>query len=100
MRIQKYQSPSNGIIQQDNTRVAIKPIEQTFIKRTYQPKQAYLSQDNRTKLQHEQGQKKADEAYNELKGSGETLSDFIERHVYDAYKYKDNPDLRFQPEEF
>lgn len=65
MRIQKYQSPANGIIQQDNTRVAIKPIEQTFIKRTYQPKQAYLSQDNRTKLQHEQGQKKADEAYNQ-----------------------------------
>ena len=40
------------------------------------------------------------ELYNELKGSGEILSDFIERHVYDAYKYKDNPDLRFQPEEF
>ena len=44
MRIQKYQIPANGIIQQDNTRVAIKPIEQTFIKKTYQPKQAYLSQ--------------------------------------------------------
>lgn len=64
MRIQKYQSPANGIVQQDNTYVA-KPIEQTFIKRTYQPKQAYLSQDNRTRLQHEQGQKKADEAYNQ-----------------------------------
>ena len=65
MRIQKYQSPANGIIQQDNTRVAIKPIEQTFIKRTYQPRQAYLSQDNRTRLQREEGRKKADEAYNQ-----------------------------------
>ena len=64
MKIQKYQSPANGIIQQDNTRVA-KPIEQTFIKRTYQPKQAYLSQDNRTQLQHKQAQRKADEAYNQ-----------------------------------
>lgn len=43
MRIQKYQSPANGIVKQDNTYVA-KPIEQTFIKRTYQPRQAYLSQ--------------------------------------------------------
>ena len=65
MRIQKYQIPANGIIQQDNTRVAIKPIEQTFIKRTYQPRQAYLSQDNRTRLQCEEGRKKADEAYNQ-----------------------------------
>lgn len=65
MRIQKYQIPANGIIQQDNTRVAIKPIEQTFIKRTYQPRQAYLSQDNRTRLQREEGRKKADEAYNQ-----------------------------------
>ena len=31
---------------------------------------------------------------------GEILSGFIERRIYDAYKYKDNPDLRFQPEEF
>ena len=64
MRIQKYQSPANGIVKQDNTYVA-KPIEQKSFKRVYQPKQAYLSQDNRTKLQHEQGQKKADEAYNQ-----------------------------------
>ena len=64
MRIQKYQSPANGIVQQDNTYVA-KPIEQRLIKRTYQPKQTYLSQDNRTQLQHKQAQKKADEAYNQ-----------------------------------
>lgn len=64
MRIQKYQIPANGIVKQDNTYVA-KPIEQTFIKRTYQPRQAYLSQDNRTRLQREEGRKKADEAYNQ-----------------------------------
>lgn len=58
----KYQNPAHGIIKQDNTSVA-KPIEQTFIKRTYQPSQTYLSQDNRTQLQHEEGQKKANEAY-------------------------------------
>ena len=40
------------------------------------------------------------ELYNELKGSGEILSDFVKIRVQDAYKYKDNPDLRFQPEEF
>lgn len=43
MRIQKYQSPANGIVQQDNTYVT-KPIEQRLIKRTYKPKQTYLSQ--------------------------------------------------------
>lgn len=64
MRIQKYQSPANGIVKQDNTYVA-KPIEQKSFKRVYQPKQAYLSQDNRTKLQREEGRKKADEAYNQ-----------------------------------
>ena len=40
------------------------------------------------------------ELYNELKGCGEILSDFVKIRVQDAYKYKDNPDLRFQPEEF
>lgn len=40
------------------------------------------------------------ELYNELKGSGEILSDFVKIRVQDAYKYKDNPDLRFQPKEF
>ena len=40
------------------------------------------------------------ELYNKLKGSGEILSDFVKIRVQDAYKYKDNPDLRFQPEEF
>lgn len=77
MRIQKYQSPANGIIQQDNTHVA-KPIEQTFIKRT--PRQAYLSQDNRTQLQHEEGRKKADEAYNQQikdKNTAEALNHLI-----------------------
>lgn len=62
MRIKKLQT--GGVSKQDNTYVA-KPVEQKLIKRTYQPKQAYLSQDNRTKLQHKQGQKKADEAYNQ-----------------------------------
>lgn len=40
------------------------------------------------------------ELYNELKENGEILSDFIEIRVKDAYKYKDNPNLRFKPEEF
>lgn len=40
------------------------------------------------------------ELYNELKRNGEILSDFIEIRVQDAYKFKDNPDLRFKPEEF
>lgn len=40
------------------------------------------------------------ELYNELKGNGEILNDFIEIRVQDAYKYKNNPDLRFKPEEF
>lgn len=34
MRIQKYQSPANGIVKQDNTYVA-KPIEQKSFKRVY-----------------------------------------------------------------
>ena len=41
MRIKKLQT--GGVAKQDNTYVA-KPIEQKLIKRTYQPKQAYLSQ--------------------------------------------------------
>ena len=40
------------------------------------------------------------ELYNELKGNCEPLSNSVEILVCDAYKYKNNPDLRFQPEEF
>lgn len=40
------------------------------------------------------------ELKNELRKNGEVLSDTIERLVQDAYKFKNNPDLRFQPEEF
>lgn len=38
--------------------------------------------------------------YNELKEKGKQPKGFVEMFVQDAYKYKDNPDLRFQPEEF
>lgn len=87
MKIQKYQTPANGIIKQDNTRIVTKPIEQTFIKRTIQPKQAYLSQDNRTQLQHEEGRKKADEAYNQQikdKNTAKTLN-----HLYGFNNFLD-----------
>lgn len=86
MKIQKYQSPANGIVQQDNTYVT-KPIEQRLIKRTYKPKQTYLSQDNRTRLQHKQAQKKADEAYSQQikdKKTAEALN-----HLYGFSNFAD-----------
>ena len=74
-----FNEMKNTTEKQDNTRVA-KPVEQKFFKRVYQPSQTYLSQDNRTQLQHEEGRKKADEAYNQQlkdKNTAEALNHLI-----------------------
>ena len=46
-----------------NTYVAKPTIPIKPIKRTYIPTQSYISQDNRSEWQREQGSKKADEEY-------------------------------------
>lgn len=60
--IPKYQN--EGLVtRQDNTYVAKPTISPKLIKRTYTPTQSYVSQDNRSEWQREQGSKKADEEY-------------------------------------
>lgn len=60
--IPKYQN--EGLVtRQDNTYVAKPTIPPKLIKRTYIPTQSYVSQDNRSEWQREQGSKKADEEY-------------------------------------
>lgn len=60
--IPKYQN--EGLVtRQDNTYVAKPTIPPKLIKRTYTPTQSYVSQDNRSEWQREQGSKKADEEY-------------------------------------
>lgn len=60
--IPKYQN--EGLVtRQDNTCVAKPTIPPKLIKRTYTPTQSYVSQDNRSEWQREQGSKKADEEY-------------------------------------
>lgn len=60
--IPKYQN--EGLVtRQDNTYVAKPTIPPKLIKRTYTPTQSYISQDNRSEWQREQGSKKADEEY-------------------------------------
>lgn len=60
--IPKYQN--EGLVtRQDNTYVAKPTIPPKLIKRTYTPTQSYVSQDNRSGWQREQGSKKADEEY-------------------------------------
>lgn len=60
--IPKYQN--EGLVaRQDNTYVAKPTIPPKLIKRTYTPTQSYVSQDNRSEWQREQGIKKADEEY-------------------------------------
>lgn len=60
--IPKYQN--EGLVtRQDNTYVAKPTIPPKLIERTYTPTQSYVSQDNRSEWQREQGSKKADEEY-------------------------------------
>lgn len=60
--IPKYQN--EGLVtRQDNTYVAKPTIPSKLIKRTYTPTQSYVSQDNRSEWQREQGSKKANEEY-------------------------------------
>lgn len=60
--IPKYQN--EGLVtRQDNAYVAKPTIPPKLIKRTYTPTQSYVSQDNRSEWQREQGSKKADEEY-------------------------------------
>lgn len=60
--IPKYQN--EGLVtRQDSTYVAKPTIPPKLIKRTYTPTQSYVSQDNRSEWQREQGSKKADEEY-------------------------------------
>lgn len=60
--IPKYQN--EGLVtRQDNTYVAKPTIPPKLIKRTYTPTQSYVSQDNRSEWQREQGSKKAGEEY-------------------------------------
>lgn len=60
--IPKYQN--EGLVtRQDNTYVTKPTIPPKLIKRTYTPTQSYVSQDNRSEWQREQGSKKADEEY-------------------------------------
>lgn len=52
--IPKYQN--EGLVtRQDNTYVAKPTIPPKLIKRTYTPTQSYVSQDNRSEWQREQG---------------------------------------------
>lgn len=60
--IPKYQN-AGLVTRQDNTYVAKPTIPPKLIKRTYTPTQSYVSQDNRSEWQREQGSKKADEEY-------------------------------------
>lgn len=60
--IPKYQNEGLAT-RQDNTYVAKPTIPIKPIKRTYTPTQSYVSQDNRSEWQREQGSKKADEEY-------------------------------------
>lgn len=60
--IPKYQNAGLAT-RQDNTYVAKPTIPIKLIKRTYTPTQSYVSQDNRSEWQREQGSKKADEEY-------------------------------------
>lgn len=60
--IPKYQN-AGLVTRQDNTYVAKPTIPLKPIKRTYTPTQSYVSQDNRSEWQREQGSKKADEEY-------------------------------------
>lgn len=60
--IPKYQNAGLAT-RQDNTYVAKPTIPPKLIKRTYTPTQSYVSQDNRSEWQREQGSKKADEEY-------------------------------------
>ena len=60
--IPKYQNAGLAT-RQDNTYVAKPTIPIKPIKRTYIPTQSYISQDNRSEWQREQGSKKADEEY-------------------------------------
>lgn len=60
--IPKYQN-AGLVARQDNTYVAKPIIPPKLIKRTYTPTQSYISQDNRSEWQREQGSKKADEEY-------------------------------------
>lgn len=60
--IPKYQN-AGLVTRQDNTYVAKPTIPPKLIKRTYTPTQSYVSQDNRSGWQREQGSKKADEEY-------------------------------------
>lgn len=54
--IPKYQN--EGLVtRQDNTYVAKPTIPPKLIKRTYTPTQSYVSQDNRSEWQREQGSK-------------------------------------------
>lgn len=62
--IPKYQN--EGLVtRQDNTYVAKPtiPLKLKLKKRTYTPTQSYVSQNNRSEWQREQGRKKADEEY-------------------------------------
>lgn len=60
--IPKYQN--EGLVtRQDNTYVTKPTIPPKLIKRTYTPTQSYVSQDNRSEWQREQGSKKADKEY-------------------------------------
>lgn len=60
--IPKYQN-AGLVTRQDNTYVAKPTIPPKLIKRTYTPTQSYVSQDNRSEWQREQGSKRADEEY-------------------------------------
>lgn len=60
--IPKYQNEGLAT-RQDNAYVAKPTIPPKLIKRTYTPTQSYVSQDNRSEWQREQGSKKADEEY-------------------------------------
>lgn len=75
--IPKYQN--EGLVtRQDNTYVAKPTIPPKLIKRTYTPTQSYVSQDNRSEWQREQGSKKAANQLVKRKINGRA-SDYLSR---------------------
>lgn len=76
--IPKYQN--EGLATQVLSCLVAKPtIPIKPIKRTYTPTQSYVSQDNRSEWQREQGSKKADEEYKKYMEDAATIATGVGR---------------------
>lgn len=72
-KILKYQNPSNGIQRRDAIKDYTPQTPFGRVKRVYTPtSQPTVSQDNKSKWQHEQAGKQADRSYNDYIESKKT----------------------------